>query len=73
MPVSQLNVSPGVGNIFPYGDNRTDTGIGSFIEYLGAIRVKRRVTDVGVGVNNLMLLAFHPGEGAIHRLRQALS
>jgi L-ribulose-5-phosphate 3-epimerase UlaE len=66
MLVGQLNVSPGIGNIFSHGNDRSNADIGSSIKHLTAIRVKRRITDVGVGVYNLR----HTQHNKAHGLRR---
>jgi hypothetical protein len=53
--IGQFNIAPGIGQIFSHGDDRTDTDLNSFFKHFTTIRIKSGITDVGVGVDNIML------------------
>jgi L-ribulose-5-phosphate 3-epimerase UlaE len=55
MLIRQFNISPGIGNIFSHGYDRSNANISSSIKHLAAIRIKRGITDVGMGVDYFLL------------------
>jgi hypothetical protein len=59
----QFNIAARIRHVFADGNHGVDTGGRSLCQYFGPIPIKYRVTDVGVGVDKLVIWHHNKTQG----------